>query len=593
MAFIKGFSGIRIRLLALVLFAVVPAFAVLLFTAMSEVRYEVDRALEEAHRLAMFASEHNNGAVNGTRHLLIGLSRLPQITDKREQECSDLFSGLLDVYSRYENIIYVDNSGRIVCSGRPITISRIPTNTEWFTQAASADGFYFGTYKLGLVTGATEFTLAYPVTGRSGELNGILAASFNLSWFNRIAAESQLPEGATMTVVDSDGKILARHPDAEGLIGKGIGQSAMDKLKNERDGMFTAIGLNGVERLFGFTTLSSLKTNVRLLVGIPKESAYSAVDKVFFYITVWVAFSVLLLISAWIGGGMFVMRRINALVKATKKISEGDLTARTGLKYGMGELGQLARAFDTMAESLQQREEELGERTDELERSNEELEQFAYIASHDLQEPLRMIASYTQLLKKRYSDKLDEDAIEFIDYAVDGANRMQVLINDLLKYSRVGTKGEEFTHVNMNDVLDMVKANLKAPIEETGAVVEHGKLPTIMADSSQMVQLFQNLIGNAIKFRKEGETPKIEIFTEKKGKFFRFGVKDNGIGIEEKYLERIFVIFQRLHTRDEFPGTGIGLAICKKIVERHGGEITVESISGEGSTFLFTLPGKE
>jgi len=225
----------------------------------------------------------------------------------------------------------------------------------------------------------------------------------------------------------------------------------------------------------------------------------------------------------------------------------------------------------------------------DLERSNKELEQFAYVASHDLQEPLRMVSSYTQLLAQKYEGQLDEKAKKYIDYAVDGAVRMQGLINDLLAYSRVNTQGGTLETVDSHLALGEALSNLSAAIQENGALVINDDLPIVQADASQLMLVFQNLIGNAIKFR-GANPPRIQVSASDLGNEWRFLVKDNGIGIDAQYTDKVFVIFQRLHTRREYPGTGIGLAICKRIVERHGGRIWFESETGKGSTFYFTLP---
>jgi PAS domain S-box-containing protein len=233
------------------------------------------------------------------------------------------------------------------------------------------------------------------------------------------------------------------------------------------------------------------------------------------------------------------------------------------------------------------------QKVEELKRSNEELEQFASIASHDLQEPLRMVASYTQLLSRRYKGKLDSDADEFIAFAVDGASRMQRLIQDLLAYSRVGTRGSDLLDISSEDALRHALLNLRGAIEESSALVTHDPLPTVSADETQLVQLFQNLVGNAIKYQGPG-VPKVHIAVARgSGKKWTFSVQDNGLGIEPQYFEKIFGMFQRLHKREAFAGTGIGLAICKKIVEQHGGRISVDSKLGHGSTFRFALAESE
>ncbi len=226
---------------------------------------------------------------------------------------------------------------------------------------------------------------------------------------------------------------------------------------------------------------------------------------------------------------------------------------------------------------------------DELKRTNEELEYFAYIASHDLQEPLRMISSYVALLEKRNKEKFDSDSKEFVEFALDGASRMKQLINDLLHYSRIGTKGKPFEETTVENILTKTIKNLEVKIKEVNAKITHDSLPSIIADESQMIQLFQNLIGNALKFCSD-RTPEIHISVKKEQDNWVFGVHDNGIGISPKDADRVFQIFQKLHSRKEYQGTGIGLAVCKKIVERHKGNIWIESEIGKGTTFWFTLP---
>lgn len=229
----------------------------------------------------------------------------------------------------------------------------------------------------------------------------------------------------------------------------------------------------------------------------------------------------------------------------------------------------------------------LAEKAEELERSNAELEQFAYVASHDLQEPLRMVASYTQLLARRYKDRLDRDAMEYIDFAVDGAKRMQQLIQDLLAFSRVGRRGRDFEPADADLALRQALTNLEVQIAERQAVITHDLLPTVVADDVQLAQVFQNLIGNGLKYCETA--PRIHVGARDENSSWHFWVQDNGIGIDSQYSERVFQVFQRLHTREEYPGTGIGLAICKKVVERHGGRIWFGCNPEGGATFHFTI----
>jgi two-component system, sensor histidine kinase and response regulator len=274
----------------------------------------------------------------------------------------------------------------------------------------------------------------------------------------------------------------------------------------------------------------------------------------------------------------------------------GELTAVECIKQGAADYvlkDQLARLPTSVRRAIREKKlrEDHQRSLEELARSNRDLEQFAYVASHDLQEPLRMVATYTQLLAERYQGKLDADADKYIHYAVDGSLRMQKLVQDLLAFSRVGRKGLALETIDCNATLQASLKNLEAAIQESSAVIQYNQLPLVMADSSQLAQLFQNLIGNAIKFR-SSRPPVIRVDAEAKRKEWVFSVADNGIGIAPEHAESVFVIFRRLHARAEYPGNGIGLSICKKIVEQHGGRIWVESQLDHGSTFRFTLPMK-
>lgn len=291
---------------------------------------------------------------------------------------------------------------------------------------------------------------------------------------------------------------------------------------------------------------------------------------------------------------------INRLSRGVELIGSGNLDCKVGTNQ-KDEIGQLSRAFDKMTSDLKNitasRDElnnEISERKkteNELMRSNENLEQFAYVASHDLQEPLRIMASYSELLERRYKDKLDKDANDFIYFIVDSAKRMQKLINDLLAYSRIGRTDKKMEETDLNEIMDKVIKSMSFIIEERKATITLDNLPVLEVNESSFIQLFQNLIGNALKFQGT-DPPRVHVGAVRKNGEWLFSVRDNGIGIEPQYKDRIFMIFQRLHGRDEYPGTGIGLSICKKIVETYGGNIWVESEKGTGTVFYFTFPVK-
>ncbi|MDD1678180.1 MAG: ATP-binding protein [Methanomicrobiales archaeon] len=293
------------------------------------------------------------------------------------------------------------------------------------------------------------------------------------------------------------------------------------------------------------------------------------------------------------GTEQFWIDRLGAVALTGRPDHLENYSATLGKYYSVFAYSPVHRQFVVMFNDITERkraEEALKEYTESLKRSNEDLERFAYIASHDLQEPLRNVVSFSQLLSRRYKDKLSTDADEYLGYIVEGGKRMQILVQDLLEYSRVNTRGQAFMPVECEPIVEKVTQNLQSQIQDSDAVIVTGPLPTVLADPSQLYLVFQNLVGNAIKFHRESTPPRIRISAEKTGKMWKFAVRDNGIGIDSAYYQRIFEIFQRLHTREKYPGTGVGLAIVKKIIERHGGEIWVESDTDKGSTFYFTVP---
>lgn len=325
-----------------------------------------------------------------------------------------------------------------------------------------------------------------------------------------------------------------------------------------------------IERLFGYNRSELLGQPVEILVPVPSRDKHPGFRESFFAVPEARAMGV--------GRDLYGLRKDGTQVPV--EIGLNPLVSQ-------GESFVLASVVDIS--ERKRTEQTIREKVIELQRSNEDLQQFAYVCSHDLQEPLRVIANYTQLLAKRYQGSLDDKGNQFIGFIVDATKRMQGLINDLLLYSRVQTRQQEFQDTNCEDAISAALSNLKMAIQESNAYVEYGKMPTIKGDVLQLTQLFQNLIGNAIKFRSE-ERPHVQIAAQNESGRWRFSVRDNGLGLDMKYADRIFVIFQRLHSKEAYPGSGIGLAICKKIVERHGGSIWAESEPGKGTTFVFELP---
>lgn len=331
------------------------------------------------------------------------------------------------------------------------------------------------------------------------------------------------------------------------------------------------------------------------LHDVARDRLYSAWTTIYAAIAALGGAMVLALVVCALIVRRAVVGPIARLTRQVREVAAGDFDHELGVTRP-AELWELSGHIDGMRrrimaewQSSVEARQQLADQAEELRRSNRELEQFAYVASHDLQEPLRKVASFTQMLEQRYADRLDDRARQYIGFAVDGARRMQLLINDLLDFSRVGRVGGEQEEMDSGDALAAALRNLDARLTDTGATVTHDDLPRVLGNRTMLTQLFQNLVGNALKFRSE-EPPRVHIGVRRDGDMWEFSCADNGIGVEPKYADRIFLIFQRLHSRDVYPGTGIGLALCRKIVEYHGGRIWLDTGGDAGATFRWTLP---
>ncbi len=434
-----------------------------------------------------------------------------------------------------------------------------PTHRDWWFYLVRQTGEVqlMGAH---LVKGITAVGFAAPIYGPQGDFRGVVTSRVPLDNLRAIIEEEKLQQREEIydwLILDRRGVVVAEKEHSESLSHTLMKLPSAGRAAEDRDkpGFVEELHerrqvpvVTGYARTRGYSNFPGFDWTV--LVRLDRDQAYGPINRL-----IWTVGLIGFLVIAPLSG------------------------------YGIWASWTVARE----QRDLMQARQALERSVTELARSNTDLQQFAYVASHDLQEPLRMIASYTQLLARRYKGKLDPEADDFIGYAVDGANRMQRLIQDLLAYARVDTQAQVFAPTSLEAVVGHALDNVRAAVEESRAVVTHDPLPTVMADERQLLQLFQNLLSNALKFRGD-QPPRVHVSAERHDHEWRFAVRDNGIGIDPQYADKIFVIFQRLHNIGEYPGTGIGLAICKKIVERHGGRIWLESQPGQGATFYFTLP---
>ncbi len=606
-------SSLRFRLVFLVLMAALPVLAIIIYTGWQQREGVLEDARQNALQLVQFAAARHEVVIEDTRVFLVALSHSLDPSDVSFDGCGHLFTHLKQVHFPFYSAFYVaDLEANILCTMPDGDLPEDLEGCHHYQSLIGARDFVVSEYHICRNTGKGVISMGYPVYNNEDVQVGVINISIDLKWFNDFAQQADIPPKSSLEVFDKSGTILSHFPNPEYWVGKSILEGSVEEsILRLKNGTLSGYGADNVERLYAFMPLSGSEDSVFISLGIPVDYAFAEVNHTLTRNLVLVgSLTVLLLVSAWFLGDWVVMRPIKVLVDTTQKLAAGDLSVRVDSDYDSGEFAVLVNSIDEMAEALSQREAEreaaasaIQAYAEDLERSNRDLLDFANIASHDLQEPLRKIATFSDMLHIRYGDSLDERARDYLERIQASAKRMQGFIIALLSYSRLSTQVKAKEIVDLNEVVRNVLNDLDIQIEQSKAEIQVSKLPLVKADQVQMHQLFLNLINNSLKFRKPESPVKIEVLgktvvgarSEQMGisfdsGYFEISFSDNGIGFDEKYLDRMYQPFQRLHRFDKYEGTGMGLAICRKIIERHDGEIEAHSSPGKGATFIVRLP---
>lgn len=601
----KFFSTLRSRLILIIILTAIPGILLLVQVGYAQREAAKQDTLDEVIHLAKVASSVESLMVDNAKSFLLTVSHLPTVREKRYDECNDLFQHMFEEHFDYYSAFYVaDLEGNILCSPPEKHAPPDFEECEHYQNLIKANDFTLSSYHICRVTGKAVFSIGYPVYDMQDQFFNVANVSLDLIWFYDFAKSAGLPDGGELIVMDNQGTILSHYPDNDRWRGYRLPETnIVAQLFTQKTGYIIGEGLSGEETIYAISDIEGTAGHFSVIMGLPTRIAFQTANITLRRnLTIMIVVVFLVLIFMWFLGDALIIRQARALVEATGKLAKGDLSARSGVAY-KGELGHLADSFDRMATEIAEREAErdrqqaeLKEYTQNLEHSNEELRNFTNVASHDLQEPLRKIQTFGEMLQDRYSGQLDARGINYLQRMRDAAARMQLLLSEMLTFSRSINKAYQFNKVNLEQIIRQVLIDLDWQVEKKQASVKVSDLPSIEADPVQITQLFQNLISNAIKFNSPGRKPEIDIYspypknmTDEEG-MCEIRVQDSGIGFDEKYLDRIFQPFQRLDTNGDFPGTGMGLTICRKIVDNHGGTISAHSSPGKGTTFVVRLP---
>jgi signal transduction histidine kinase len=592
-------GGLRLRAIFLVLLAVIPLLGLTLYSYLEQRAEAIAEAQRDAVLVVKFVAKIQQTLLQDTNQLFQTLTQLPQVLHQDPEGCKLLFARVIENHENYTALIAAHPNGKVFASAPGTSESLDVKDRPWFKSVIQSRDMVIGEPQVGRVSGRFTLPIAFPVQNPTGQLTAVLATGLDLEWLGKFILQTGLPDKSTLLMTDSSGKVMFKYPNPEKYVGKQMSESPIIKtMISRKEGVMEGACAGGVSRLYGFTRFSSPNQEFYAAVGIPKDVAFADIDRSLKRNLLYLGLVTLLVVTAaWFGGGLFIVRPIKKLQGVTQQLTAGDLGVRTGPPYRSGEMGLLARDFDQMADAIQERDTrlkqaagELNRRLLELNAAYKELESFSYTVAHDLRAPLRGIGGFSRILLEDSEDKLDAEGIRCLNIIQSEIKKMGNLIDDLLAFSRLGRREIRPVDLNMEDLAGTVSAGLQKSAPERNLQIQIQPLPPARGDRELIRQVLENLLGNALKFTAPKEVAVIEVTGEAKEEETVYCVKDNGVGFEMEYAPKLFEVFQRLHPESEFPGTGMGLAIVQRIVQRHRGRVWGEGKVGEGARFCFSLP---
>jgi signal transduction histidine kinase len=607
----SSFRKFRTKLIVLILLTLIPAFALVLQRNFDQRRTEKERILERISASSRLVAARQGGYVKNTRQLLSTLSGIDFLVLSTNEPFSSIhFQNLVKLSPDYLNFGLVETNGLVFCtavaSKEPVSVA----DRAYFKRTVESGSFSIGGFQAGLQPYESSLDFGFPVRDASGQLARVLFASLKIDLLSEAVRRSDLPTGAVATILDRNGTVLARVPDTGGWVGRTVPDLTLVRdVLRVQEGTIETLGLDGARRVYALTPISDdTSASLFVAVGVPTSVLFAAADLALRKNLIGAV--IIILTALWISSVFaqrFFVRPIQDLSAAANQIAEGDLTARTRRDTSTTEISQLAKAFNSMAGRLEQRETEVEqaqlaiqnmnaelekrvlERTAQLSAANQELESFSYSVSHDLRAPLRHLDGFAELLRKSQAERLDEKGRRHLDVISQSARKMGTLIDELLIFSKMGRQEMLKTCVDMKHIVKEALAQLEHEHAHRKIEWTISELRQVEADPAMLRLVWTNLISNAVKYTNGRDPARIEIGCRETATEHIFFVRDNGVGFDMKYADKLFGVFQRLHSETEFEGTGIGLANVRRIIARHGGRTWAESKVGEGATFYFSL----